>query len=308
MTTDRHFPPLSPGQRKLLLLFAVFPRLMIRQATRLLYDASSYAFVAAKLRELYTLGYLLYRTRNGTTYRSDPFVYAPTRLGKHWLAAQGAAYFRAHGDADDRVKEALPLGHSLAITDVLGTAVCASTADPGIAIEEVRHDEHLRRDLAGRLPVSPDAFVRLRVDGNPVAFFLEVDRSGGEGKAVWHTKLAGYLAGGGMPYVREFTLDSLDIVVVVNLPPVGKTQRSARSDELSNEARSRETTARDRRRMRRLLLWTEQYLDAHGLRAYADCFSFTAARPEGLTGEAAVAFFTDHHWHAPFGERPHAFF
>lgn len=308
MTTDRDFPPLSPGQRKILALFAVFPRLLIRQATRLLYDASSYEFVAEKLRELYGLGYLLHRTKNGTTYPSDPFVYAPTRLGRRWLAAQGSAYFRAHGDEEDRVREALPVGHSLAITDVMATAVCAGGADPGIVVEELRHDEHLRRELAGRLPVVPDAFVRLRVDQSPVAFFLEVDRSGGEGKAVWQAKLAGYLAGGGMPYVAQFALESLDIVVVVNLPEVGKAQRSARSDALDREARLRETAARDGRRMRRLLAWTEQYLDAYGLRAYADCFSFTTARPQGLTGREAVAFFTDHHWYAPFGERPHAFF
>ncbi len=299
---DVPVPTLSPHEARLLQLFGVLPRLTTPQVTRAFYAASSEKHVGKLLAELERRGFLLHGFTDGRGMPNAAYIYAPALAGRRYLMAAGFTFAKSFKRKHETALGADYTGHSLGIADLAITAVVAARTDPRIAVGRIAHDEYLRPTTAGKLPVSPDLFVAMHMEGKPAPFAVEYDRSGKEGEEVWRKKVRDYIRGDARPYLDFFDVASMEILTIVDPPREALVSATIAAEDAG--ARRRE---RAWRRMGQLMAWTRAELCELRRESWASLFWFTIERPADLYGDAAVAYFTAAHWYRPGEAAPRAF-
>lgn len=219
---------ITPAKRALLTVLARYHYLTARQATRLLYAATSLTRAQMFLKELTDDGYCqrLFLPRPSPHGRL-PAVYTIGRLGRAHLAALGVDVPARLRPSEERKHAYLFLDHTLAVNDALIAAALLSRTIPAITIHQMRHERDLRRTPiavttldGGRAGVIPDGWLDLRVampDGlYRSCIALEIDM-GTAGSVAVRSKIAHWVAATGGPYQSVFGTDLLTVAIVATL-------------------------------------------------------------------------------------------
>lgn len=215
----------TPAKQAILVALGRYFYLTARQATRLLYAATSLTRVQALLKELADDGYCqrLFLPRPSPHGRV-PAVYTLGRLGRAHLAAMGVDVPARLRPSEERRHKYLFLDHSLAVNDCLIAMELLARRSPPVAIRTMLHERTLRRmpiavtDPEGRAAsVIPDGWLDLRVvlpDGTyRSCIALEVDRGTTEQKA-FQRKIAHWVAAADGTYREAFATDLLTVAIV----------------------------------------------------------------------------------------------
>lgn len=224
----------SPAKRALLLALHRYFYLTARQATRLLYAATSLTRVQTLLKELADDGSCqrLFLPRPSPHGRV-PAVYTLARRGRVCLATLGIGVPARLRPSEERGYAYLFLDHTLAVNDWLIALELLSRRVPAIAIRTMLHERTLRRmpipviDRDGRsASVIPDGWLDLRVallegiDRYCVA--LEVDMGTTEQRA-FRRKIARWVAAADGSYREAFGTDLLTVAIVAT-PGEGRAE------------------------------------------------------------------------------------
>jgi hypothetical protein len=198
-------PPV--GSAKILLALARFDYLTAEQVTRLLYAASSLAFVRKKLKSLVAeeLIFVL-----GGRAVNLPVLYTLSGKGRHYVSQLGTPATKRFRPAEEREKaaNAFFLRHTIAVTDVLIAACRLTHTVPEIVLTRMYLERELKRIIYVEpvLPIregkthqrtlclEPDAAVDFTIHEEWQDFFhIEVYRSNLREDRFKH-KIAGYAA------------------------------------------------------------------------------------------------------------------
>ena len=236
-----------------------------QQVQRLLYSPGSLTLVQSRMKRLTELGFtqrlwIPKRTPRGST----PAVYTLARRGLNHLRTEYSTTRRFH-PSEQRSLSYLFLSHTLELNDFLIAAELLCRWSPEFRLAGLVHERDLKRhpayvtdDSGRRCAVIPDAWIDLRIQESfQVCLVVELDR-GTEEQKRWRQKVSHLLAYASGPYQELFETRSLTIAVV--------------------------TTAGEWR-LRELLNWTQDELEARREASQADLFLFTSANPGQMDAE-----------------------
>lgn len=263
---------------------ARFSHYTARQLSRLRYPRLDTA--QQKLKDLADAGYLrwqmLGKPAPSVTVK-QPYVYS--------LDTRGVRYLRSLGKEAERLPQKEyhypTMAHRLACIDALIECYLLGL-EPGICLEQAITERDWQRSPAtvtvdgSAAKVLPDGSARFRVGNEPQHVFFEVDRDTEE-QPFWQRKIHRLLAYAEGPFVQVRGPELIMFAVVV-LPG---------------------DPAREQRRLRELVAWTEGMLRSvgnvvptadGGTRSRGDLFFFTTTPPGSVP---ARSFFFEG-WSVPF--------
>ncbi len=293
---------ISFGDEHILHAVRDFHYLTAEQLCRLLYQPTSLNYAREQLKRLFDANYLN-RTFGPRSQAagSSPWVYLLGRRGIRYFREHKLEINRRYRPSEEKAHSDQFLFHTLAVNDVLITAVLLVRRRTDITLEQLRHDLDLKRTPVrvsavgkGRnvelQSVVPDGWLRFRVPGPTrsatVALLLELDRGTISVKAL-KRKVRGLLAFLAGPYEQTFGTRSGSVAFVVDEGAFARFEGA-------------------RRRLKDLCRWTEEELKLAGKHTFGERFVFTL-----LPQERAVdpnVFFLSPRCRVPFSALPCSLF
>lgn len=255
---------------------AVFPYMLGKQVTRLLYSDGSHRSVLEMMKALFDDGYVERKPLPSQIQKgSVPYVYFLSAPGRHYLESLGYDFSNWRYPNEMRLVQSSHLWHCLAVNDVLIAGINTANSNPHLHLIDTRHDL-LMKYL--ELPVKPDGWQLFHINGTEeTAVWLELDR-GTEKIKAWKKKietLINYIHSG---YEKDFHTPVITVAVVV---PTDVPNREHRVYELRS--------------------WTEQVLTAMQQEYEYDLFRFIAL-PDDIQAET---LYLAPCWERPFSEGRH---
>jgi hypothetical protein len=252
---------------------ALFPYMLGKQVTKLLYSEGSHRSVLEIMKKLFDEGYVERKPLPSQIQKgSVPYVYFLSAPGRHYLESLGYDFSTWRYPSEMKLVHSSHLWHCLEVNDFLIAGITTAHSNPDVQLIETRHDLVLK---SLDLPVKPDGWQLFHLKGiEEAAVWLELDR-GTEKIKVWKTKIQtilGYIHGN---YAHDFGTPTITVAIVV---PASVQQREHRIGELRS--------------------WTEQVLTATQQEYEHDVFRFIAL-PEEIQSET---LYLSPCWKRPFSK------
>jgi hypothetical protein len=217
------------GRERILIALALCDYLTAGQITRLLYAASSYSFVRKELNALVAkLDVVALPGRNAAL----PTLYTLTGKGHSTVAAVGLGETKRVRPTEERDKaqNVLFVKHTIAVSDVLVSALLLAQHHPDIVLTRLYHERSLKRKIYvqgnGRIScIEPDASLELTINGQWSDFFhIEVYRTLPPADWRFTQKVQGYVTvvESGQ-HEQLFGTPALSIAVFCQTPPMAVT-------------------------------------------------------------------------------------
>jgi Replication-relaxation len=185
--------------------FTTYPYLTAEQITRLLYSKGSAHYVSAKLK-LLTQQKFLHRLERETV--NCPYVYCLGIRGIRYVQALGCDIPLFH-PSEHTTHKPMFLRHTLAVNDFLIAAATLPDTNPGITINDIRHDLTLKRTPTS---VIPDGWIDFRLhQKTQVCIWLEMDMGTMDQKP-FRKKISSLIDFSRQSYEQVFGTPSLTIV------------------------------------------------------------------------------------------------
>lgn len=268
--------PITKPEDAILRSLAIFPYVIGRQVTTLLYSDGSHRSVLEIIKKLFDAGYverkpLPSQIRSG----SVPYVYWLSATGRHYLESLGYDFSTWRYPSEMRLAHSSHLWHCLAVNDFLIAGINTANSNPDVQLIETQHDL-LMKYL--NMPVKPDGWQLFHLkEIEEAAVWLELDR-GTEKIKVWKAKIESLLRYIHGNYERDFHTPTITVAVVV---PFSVPNREHRLQELRS--------------------WTEQQLTTLHQEHEYDIFRFITL-PEDI--QAETVYLTPC-WERPFSKGKH---
>ena len=265
--------PISKSEDAILRSMALFPYMLGRQVTRLLYSDGSHRSVLEILKKLFDAGYVERKPLPSQIQKgSVPYVYFLSASGRHYLESIGYDFSTWRYPNEMRLVHSSHLWHCLAVNDFLIDGINTANSNPHLQLIDTRHDLLLKYM---NTPVKPDGWQRFHTDQkDELVVWLELDR-GTEKIQAWKKKIEALLTYVHTDYEKDFDTPVITVAVVV---PFSIPNREHRVKDLR--------------------LWTEQVLTATQQEYEHDLFRFIAL-PEEIQAET---IYLTPCWERPFSK------
>lgn len=250
---------------------AVFPYILGKQVTKLLYSDGSHRSVLELMKKLFDAGYVE-RKPLATENHSNPYVYWLSARGRHYLQSIEYDFSTWREVSEMKLVHSPHIWHCLAVNDFLIAGITTAHSNQHLHLIDVRHDLLLKHM---ELPVKPDGWELFHTDQQEeLAVWLELDR-GTEKIKAWKSKIEALINYIHTKYEKDFNTPVVTVAVVV---PFSVPNRKHRCLELRS--------------------WTEQQLTTMQQQYEYDVFRFIAL-PEEIQAET---LYLSPCWDRPFSE------
>jgi len=252
---------------------AIFPYMLGKQVTRLLYSDGSHRSVLEIMKKLFDEGYVERKPLPSQIQKgSVPYVYFLSAHGRHYLESLEYDFSMWRLPSEMKLVQSSHLWHCLAVNDFLIAGINTAHSNPHVKLIETQHDL-LMKYL--ELPAQPDGWQLFHLKGSEeAAVWLELDR-GTEKIKVWKKKVETLLTYIHSGYENDFHTPVVTVAVVV---PYSIPNREHRCRELR--------------------LWTQQVLTATKQEYEYDVFRFISL-PEDMQADT---LYLAPCWERPFSE------
>lgn len=172
---------------------AIFPYMLGKQVTRLLYSDGSHRSVLEIMKALFDEGYVERKPLPSQIQKgSVPYVYFLSATGRHYLESIEYDFSTWRLPSEMKLVQSSHLWHCLAVNDFLIAGINTANSNPLVQLIDTRHDL-LMKYL--ELPVQPDGWQLFHLKGiDEAAVWLELDR-GTEKIKAWKKKIEAFCYG-----------------------------------------------------------------------------------------------------------------